>query len=163
MKVKSLSHVRLFATPWTVAYQIPPSMGFSRKEYWSGLPIPSPRKNKGIAKKIFFCFNDYAKGFDCVDHKKLWKILKEMGLSDHLTCILRSLYVGQEATVRSRHGTTDWFKIGKGVHLGHILSLCLINLNAEYIIWNAELDEAQAGISRLLGEISTSDMQMISL
>ena len=79
------------------------------------------KKKKRNCKKKSFCFIDYAKGFDCVDHKKLWKILKEMGLSDHLTCILRSLYVGQEATVRSRHGTTDWFKIGKGVHLGGIL------------------------------------------
>ena len=86
------------------------------------------------------------KSFDCVDHNKLWEILKEMGISDHLNCLLRNLYVGQEATVRTRHGTTDWFQIGKGVHQGCILSPCLFNLYAEYIIWNAGLDEAQAGI-----------------
>ena len=97
-------------------------------------------------KNIFFCFIDYAKNFDCVDHNKLWKILKEMGIPDHLTCLLRNLYAGQEATVRTRHGTTDWLKIGKGVCQGCILSLCLFNLYAEYIMWHAWLDEAQAGI-----------------
>ena len=80
-----------------------------------------------------FCFIDYAKAFDCVDHNKLWKILKEMGIADHLTCLLRNLNVGQEATVRTGHGTTDWFQIGKGVHQGCILSPCLFNLHAEYI------------------------------
>ena len=90
---------------------------------------------------------------DCVDHNKLWKILKEMGIPDHLTCLLRNLYAGQEATVRTVHGTTDWFQIRKGVHQGCILSLCLFNLYAEYIVRNAGLDEAQAGII-LLGEIS---------
>ena len=84
--------------------------------------------------------------FDCVDHKKLWKILKEMGIPDHLTCLLRNLYTGQEATVRTGHGTTDWFQIGKGVRQGCILSPCLFNLYAEYIIKNTGLDEAQAGI-----------------
>ena len=92
------------------------------------------------------CFKDYAKAFDCVDHNKLWKILKEMGIPDHLTCLLRNLYTGQEATVRTGHGTTDWFQTGKGVHQGCILSLCLFNLYAEYIMRNARLDEAQAGI-----------------
>ena len=87
-----------------------------------------------------------AKAFDCVDHNKLWKILKEMGISDHLTCLLRNLYAGQEATVRTGHGTTDWFHIGKGVHKGCLLSPCLFNLYAEYIMRNAELEEAQAGI-----------------
>ena len=82
----------------------------------------------------------------CVDHSKLWKILQEMGIPDHLTCLLRNLYAGQEATVRTGHGTTDWFQIGKGVHQGCILSSCLFNLYAEYIMWNARLDEAQAGI-----------------
>ena len=96
-----------------------------------------------------------------MDHNKLWKILKEMGIPDHLTCLLRNLYAGQEATVRTGHGTTDWFQIGKGLHQDCILSSCLFNCFAEYIMRNAGLDEAQAGI-RLLGEISiTSDMQMI--
>ena len=100
---------------------------------------------------------DYAKAFDCVDHNKLWKILKEMGIPDHFTCLLRNLYVGQEAAVRSGHGTTDWFQIGEGTQQGCILSPCLFNLYAEYIMRNAGLDESQ---SRLLEEISmTSDMQ----
>ena len=94
-------------------------------------------------KNIYFYFIDYDKAFDCVDHNKLWEILKEMGIPDHPTCLLRNLYTGQEATVRTGHGTTDWFQIGKGVHQGCILSLCLFNLNAEYIMRNAELDEAQ--------------------
>ena len=97
-------------------------------------------------KNIYFCFIDYAKAFNCVNHNKLWKILKEIGTPDHLTCLLRNLYAGQEATVRTRHGTTDWFQIGKGVCQGCILSPCLFNLYAEYIMRNAELDEAQAGI-----------------
>ena len=91
-------------------------------------------------------FSDYAKAFDCVDHKKPWKILKEMGIPDHLTCLLRNLYAGQKATVRTGHGTTDWFQIWKGVHQGCILSPCLFNLNAEYIMRNAGLEETQAGI-----------------
>ena len=100
------------------------------------------------------------KAFHCVDHNKLWKILKEMGILDHLTCLLRNLYASQEATVRAGHGTTDWFQIGKEVHKGCILSPCLFNLYAEYIMRNAGLEEAQAGI-RLLGETSiTSNMQM---
>ena len=92
------------------------------------------------------CFIDYAKAFDCVDHNKLWEILKETGIPDHPTCLLRNLYAGQEATVRTGHGTTDWFQIGKGVHQGCILSPCLFNLYAEYIIRNDGLDVAQAGI-----------------
>ena len=92
------------------------------------------------------CFIDYAKAFDCVDHNKLWKILKEMGIPDHLTCLLRNPYAGQEATVRTGHGTTDWFQIGKGVCQGYILSPCLFNFYAEYIMRNAGLKEAQAGI-----------------
>ena len=91
------------------------------------------------------CFIDYAKAFDCVDHNKLWKILKEVVIPDHLIC-LRNLYAGQEATVRTEHGTTDWFQIGKGVHQGYMLSPCLFNLNAEYIMRNARLEEAQAGV-----------------
>ena len=104
------------------------------------------KKAREFQKNIYYCFIDYAKAFDCVDHNKLWKILKEMGIPDHLTCLLRNLYASQEATVRTGHGTTDWFQIGKGVCQGCILSPCLFNLYAEYIMRNAGLDEAQAGI-----------------
>ena len=104
------------------------------------------KKAREFQKNIYFCFIDYTKAFDCMDHNKLWKILKEMGIPDHLTCLLRNLYAGQEATVRSGHGTTDWFQIGKGVHQGCILSPCLFNLYAAYIMRNAGLEEAQAGI-----------------
>ena len=100
------------------------------------------KKAREFQKNIYFCFIDYTKGFDNVDHNKLWKILKEMGIPDHLTCLLRNLYTGQEATVRTRHGTTNWFHIGKGIHQGCILSSCLFNLYAEYIMQNAGLDEA---------------------
>ncbi|KAB0338870.1 hypothetical protein FD754_024284 [Muntiacus muntjak] len=103
-------------------------------------------KARELQKNIYFCFIDYAKAIDCVDHNKLWKILKEMGIPDHLTCLLRNLYAGQEATVRTGHGTTDWFQIGKTVRQGCILSPCLFNLYAEYIMRNAGLEEAQAGI-----------------
>uniref|UniRef100_A0A4W2FPK4 RNA-directed DNA polymerase n=1 Tax=Bos indicus x Bos taurus TaxID=30522 RepID=A0A4W2FPK4_BOBOX len=103
-------------------------------------------KGREFHKNIYFCFIDYAKAFDCVDHNQLWKILKEMGISDRLTCLLRNLYAGQEATVRTGHGTIDWFQIGKGVCQGCILSPCLLNLYAEYIMRNAGLEEAQAGI-----------------
>ena len=131
--------------------KLPTSPGLSKKQ-------ESSRKN------IYFCFIDYAKAFDCVDHNKPWKILKEMEIPDHLTCVLRNLYAGQEATVRTGHGTTDWFQIGKGVRQGCILLPCLFNLYAEYIMRNTGLEEAQAGIKlelRLPGEISiTSDMQM---
>ena len=103
-------------------------------------------KAREFQKNIYFWFIDYNKAFDCVDHNKLWKSLQELGIPDHLTCLLRNLYVGQEATVRTEHGTTDWFQIGKGVRRGCMLSPCLFNLHAEYIMWNAGLDEAQAGI-----------------
>ena len=103
-------------------------------------------KAREFQKNIYFCFIDYAKTFDCVDHNKLWKILKEMGLTDHLICLLRNLYAGQEATVRIGHGTIDWFQIGKEVCQGYILSPCLFNLYAEYIMRNAGLEETQAGI-----------------
>ena len=103
-------------------------------------------KKQEFQKKIYFCFIDYAKAFDCVDHNKLWKILKEMGIPDHLTYLLRNLCSGQEATVRTGHGTTDWFQIGKGICQGCILSPCLFNFYAEYIMRNAWLEEAQAGI-----------------
>ena len=117
-------------------------------------------KAREFQKNIYFCFIDYDKAFDCVDHNKLWKILQEMGIPDHLTCLLRNLYAGQEATFRTGHGTTDSFKIEKGVHQGCILSPCLFNLYVEYIKRNAGLDEYKLE-SRLPGEISiTSDMQM---
>ena len=103
-------------------------------------------KNREFQKNIYFCFINYAKAFDCVDHNKLWKILQEMGIPDHLACLLRNLYAGQEATVRTGHGTIDWFQIGKGVHQGCILSPCLFNLYAEYIMRNTGLEETQAGI-----------------
>ena len=103
-------------------------------------------KTREFQKNIYFCFTDYAKAFDFVDHNKLLKILKEMGIPDHLTCLLRNLYAGQEATVRTRHGTTDWFQIRKGVCQGCILSPCLFNFYAEYIMRNAGLEEAQAGV-----------------
>ena len=106
--------------------KLPTSIGSSIKQ-------ESSRKN--------ICFIDYAKAFNCVDHNKLWKILQEMGIPDHLICLLRNLYAGQEATVRTGHGTTDWFQLGKGVHQGYILSPCLFNLYAEYIMRNAGLEE----------------------
>ena len=112
--------------------KLPTSDGSSRKQEFQ--------------KNIYFCFIDYAKAFDCVDYNKLRKILKEMGIPDHLACLLRNLHAGQEATVRTGHGTTDWFQIGKRVCQGCILSPCLFNFYAEYIMRNAGLDEAQAGI-----------------
>ena len=104
------------------------------------------KKARELQKNIYFCFIDYAKAFDCVDHNKLLKILKEMGIPGHLTCSLRNLYAGQEATVRTGHGTTDWFQIGKGVCQSCVLSPCLFNFYAEYIMRNAGLEEAPAGI-----------------
>ena len=112
--------------------KLPASVGSSKKRV--------PEKN------IYFCFIDYAKAFDCVDPNKLWKILREMGIPDHLTRLLRNLYAGQEATVRTAHGTTDWSQIRKGVRQGCILSPCLLNFYAEYIMRNAGLEETQAGI-----------------
>ena len=103
-------------------------------------------KVKEFQKSIYFCFIDYTKAFDCVDHHKVWEILKEMGIPDHLPCLLINLYASQEATITTGHGTTDWFQIGKGVRQGCILSPCLFNLPAEYIMQNTGLDEAQAGI-----------------
>ena len=104
------------------------------------------KKATDFQKSIYFCFIDFAKPFDSVDHNKLWKVLNEMGISDHLTCLLRNLYAGQEARVRTEHGTTDWFQIGKRVHQGCILSSCLFNFYAEYIMRNTGLEEVQAGI-----------------
>ena len=125
------------------------------------LPISAgSSKKQESSEKHLFLFHWLHQSFDCVDHNKLWKILKEMGITDHLTCLLRNLHAGQEATVRTGHGTRDWFQIGKRVRQGCILSPCLFNSYAEYLMRNAGLEEAQAGI-RLLGEISiTSDMQM---
>ena len=118
-------------------------------------------KAREFHKNINFCFIDYTKAFNCVDHNKLWKLLKEMRISDYLTCLLRNLYTGQEATVRTGHGTTDWFQIEKGVRQGYILSPCLFNLYTEYIMRNAGLDEAQDGI-KMAGRNTNviSDMQM---
>ena len=133
--------------PWTEELGSLQSMGVTKN--WTELkqhPL-NHRESKRIPEKnIYSCFIDYAKAFDCVDHNKLWKILKEMGIPDHVTCILRNLYAGQETTVRSGHGTMDWSQIGKGVCKGSISSPCLFNLSAEYIMGNAGLDEAQAGI-----------------
>ena len=118
------------------------------------------KKAREFQKNIYFCFINCAKAFDCVDHNKLWKILKEIGIPDHLTCLLRNLYAGQEATIRTGHGTTDWFQIGKGARQVCILSPCWFNLYAVYIMRNAGLVKHKLE-SRLLGEISiTSDMQM---
>ena len=103
-------------------------------------------KAREFQKNIYFCFIDYAKAFGCVDHNKLWKILKEMGIPDHFTCLPRDLYAGQEATVGTGHGAMDWFQIGKGVRQGCILAPCLFNFYAEYIMRNAGLEEAQARI-----------------
>ena len=118
------------------------------------------KKAREFQKNIYFFFIDYAKAFDCGGHNKLWKILKELGIPDHLTCLLRNQYAGQEATVRTGHGTTDWFQIGKGVCQGCILSTCLFNLYAEYIMRNAGLEEAQGGIKIAGRNIKkTSEMQ----
>ena len=118
------------------------------------------KKAREFQKNIYFCFIDYDKAFDCMDHNKLWKILKEMGIPDHLTCLLRNLSAGQEATVRTGHGTTGWFQIGKGVCQGCILSPCLFNLYAEYIMRHARLDETEAGIkivSRNINNLQYAD------
>ena len=132
--------------------QAPLTMGFSRQEYWSGLPFPSPRESfrprdrtqvSHIVDRRFIIWATR----DYMDYQKLWKILKKMGIPDHLTCLLRNLYAGQEATVRTGHGTTDWFQIGKRVCQGCILSPCLFNFYAEYIMRNTGLEEAQAGIN----------------
>ena len=116
--------------------KLPTSAGSSIKQ----------ESSREFQKNIYFCFIDYAKAFDCVDHNKLWKILKVTGIPDHLTCLLRNLYADQEAKVRTGHGTTDWFQIGKGVRQGCVLSPCLFSLYAEYIMRNARLEETQAGI-----------------
>ena len=133
---------------WTVNFQMFKLDLEKAEEPEIKLPtsIGSLKKARDFQKNIYFCFIDYTKAFDCVNHNKLWKILKEMRIPDHLTCLLRNLYASQEATVRTVHGTTDWFQIGKRVRQGCMLLPCLFNLFAEYILWNARLDEAQAGI-----------------
>ena len=113
-------------------------------------------KAREFQKNIYFCFIDYTNAFDCVDHNQLWKILKEMGIPDHLTCLLGNLYAGKEATVRTGHGTTDWFQTGKEVHRGYIVSPCLFNFYAEYIMRNAGLQEAYAGIKIAGRNVQTS-------
>ena len=132
-----------------VNHEIPDVQAGFRKDRGTRDQIANIRwiieKAGDFQKNIYFCFIDYIRAFDCVDHNELWKILKEMGIPDHLTCLLRNLYAGQETTVRTGHGTTDWFQIGKGVRQGYILSPCLFNLYAEYIMRNAGLEEAQAG------------------
>ena len=133
-----------FNNMWTVNVQI-------FKLYLEKAEIKLPTsielsKEQESSRKTYFSFIDYAKAFEYVDHNKLWKILKEVGIQDHLTCLLRNLYAGQEATVRTGHGTTDWFWIGKGVYQGCILSPCLFNLYAEYIMRSTGLEETQAGI-----------------
>ena len=131
-------------------HELPDVQTGFRKGRWTRDLIANIRwiieKAREFQKKIYFCFIDYAKAFDCVHHNKMWKILKEMEIPDHPTCLLRNLCVGQEATVRTGHGTADWFQIGKGVRQGCILSPYLSNLYAEYIMRNAGLEEAQAGI-----------------
>ena len=120
----------------------------------------SSKKQREFQKNIYFCFIDYAKAFDCVDHNKLWKILKEMWIPDHLICLLRNLYAGQEATVRTGHGATDWFQIGKGVRQGCILSPFLFNLHTEYLMRNTGLETAQAAIKiagRNINNLSYAD------
>ena len=146
---------------WTVNFQMFKLVLEKAEEPEIKLPTSAGSlKKQEFQKNIDFCFIDYAKAFDCVDHNKLWKILKDMGIPDHLTCFLRSLNAGQEATVRTGYGKTDWFQIGKGVHQGCILSPCLFNLYAEYIMRNEGWKKHKLE-SRLPGEISiTSDMQM---
>ena len=150
-----------FNNTWTVKFQMFKLVLEKSKDPEIKLPTSagSSKKEESSRKNIYFCFIDYAKAFDCVDHKKLWKILKGMGIPDHLTP-LENLYAGQEATVRTGHGTTDWFQIGKGVRQGCILSSCLFNLYTEYIMRNAGLEEAQAGIKIARRNITTSDKQM---
>ena len=141
-----------------VNWELPDIQAGFRKDRGTKDQIASIRwiieKARQFQKSIYFCFIDYAKAFDCVDHNKLWKILKEMGIPDHLTCLLRYLYAGQEATVTTGHGTTDWFQIGKGLRQGCILLPCLFNLYTEYIMRNIGLEDAQAGTKIAGGNIN---------
>ena len=153
-----LSHNCTQLTHYHNNAQNSPSQASTVRELWTKLDLETAEEpeiklptstgsliKQQSSRKIYFCFTDYAKAFDCVNHKKLWRILKEMGIPDHLTCLLRNLYAGQEATVRTKHGT-DWLQIGKGECQGCIVSPRLFNLYAEYIMWNGRLDEAQAEI-----------------
>ena len=137
-----------FNSTWTMNFQMFKLVLEKAEEPEMKLPtsVGSTNKAREFQKNIYFCFIDYTKAFDCVGHNKLWKILQEMRIPDHLTFLLRNLYAGQEATVRTGHGTMDYFQIGKRVPQGCILSPCLFNFYAEYIMWNARLDEAQPGI-----------------
>ena len=137
-----------FNSTWTMNFQMFKLVLEKAEEPEMKLPtsVGSTKKAREFQKNIYFCFIDYTKAFDCVGHNKLWKILQEMRIPDHLTFLLRNLYAGQEATVRTGHGTMDYFQIGKRVPQGCILSPCLFNFYAEYIMWNARLDEAQPGI-----------------
>ena len=134
---------------WTVNFQMFQLDLEKSEEPEIKLPtfIGSSKKQESSRKNIYFCIIDYAKAFDCVSHDRLWKILQELWVPNHVTCLLKNLYAGQEATVRTAHGVTDWFQIRKGVSQGSILSPCLLNLYAEYIMGNAGLDEEQAGIN----------------
>ena len=131
---------------WTMNFQMFKLVLEKAEDQRSNCQHPLDHRKREFQKNIYFCFTDFARAFGCVDHNKLWKILKEMGIPDHLTCLFRNLYAGQGATVRTGHGTTDWFQIGKGVHQGCTLLPCLFNLHAEYIMRNAGLEEAQVGI-----------------
>ena len=125
--------------------------------------VGASKKAKEFQKNIYFCFIDYAKAFVCVDHNKLWKILKGIGIPDHLTCLMRNLYAGQESTIRTGHGTIHWFKIGKGVCQGCILSPCLFNFYADYFMRNASWMNHKLDTRLLGGVTTTSEMQMILL
>ena len=140
---------------WTMNFQMFKLVLEKAEEPEIKLPTSTGSSNKqeSYRKIICFCLIEYANAFDCVDHNKLWKILQKMGIPDHLTCLLRNLYAGQEAAVRTEHGTTDWFQIGKGVRQGCILSPCLFNFYAEYIMRNAGVEETQAGIKIARGNI----------
>ena len=133
---------------WTVNFQMFKLDLEKAEEPVIKLPtsVVSLKKQESSRKTIYFCFIDYTKAFDCADHNKLWKVFKEMGISDHLTCLLRNVYAGQETTVRTGHGTTDWFQLRKGVCQGYILSFGWFNFYEEYSMWNGGLDEAQGGI-----------------
>ena len=147
---------------WTVNFQMFKLVLEKEEEPEIKLPTSagSTKKQESSRKYIYSCLIDYPKAFDCVDHNKLWKILQEMEILDHLTCLLRNLYAGQEARVRTGHGKTDWFQIGNEVHQGYILSPCLFNFYAEYIMRNAGLEETQTGIKIARRNINNLRYQM---
>ena len=146
-KKKAMPKKPGFSNTWTMNFQMFKLVLEKAEEPEIKLPTSAGSlKKQEFQKNIYFCFVNYTKTFDCVDHNKLWKIFQEMGKPDHLTCLLRNLYASQEVTVRTGRGKTEWFQIGKGVCQGCIMSPCLFNLCAEYIMRNPGLDEAQAGI-----------------